>query len=384
MAKNLVIVESPAKARTVGRYLGSDYVVLASLGHVRDLPQRTLGVDVERGFEPEYEVTKDKERGGEGDSVEGEGRDQRLPGHRPRPRGRGDSLASCALGGPGPQEHQASWCSTRSRKRRFARRSTARVTSTRTWSTPSRRGAFSTGWWATSSAPCCGRRSFTTTPAPSLSPRAGCSRSRCGLVADRDGAIAAFVPKEYWTIEARLRGGSGAGGVFTASFHSVAGEKSRLEIPAEAEAMGLVADLRGASYSVAQVRKRQVKQRPAAPFTTSSLQQEAWRKLRFSARRTMAIAQQLYEGLPIGEEGSVGLITYMRTDSTSVRIVRAPGGRWPTCASDTAQTTRPSRQGHTQPGARARRRRTRPSGQPPFGGIQSRWPESRWPCPGSR
>ena len=140
------------------------------------------------------------------------------------------------------------------------------------------------------------------------------------LVVDREGEIQGFVPVEFWSIEASLakqqHGGEAAS--FDAQLQSIKGVKGKLEIPNEARAQEITSDLRGAAYEVASVRRREAHNRPGPPFITSTMQQEAARRLRFTARRTMQIAQQLYEGLSIGDEGSVGLITYMRTDSTNV------------------------------------------------------------------
>ena len=141
------------------------------------------------------------------------------------------------------------------------------------------------------------------------------------LVTDREKEIAAFVPEESWTLDAQLHKSSdplNKPNLFPAALHSVKGARRRLVISEENEARAYEAELRDAAYTVADVRKREVRQRPTAPFTTSTLQQEAGRKLRFTAQRTMSVAQQLYEGLAVGSEGSVGLITYMRTDSTQV------------------------------------------------------------------
>jgi DNA topoisomerase-1 len=141
------------------------------------------------------------------------------------------------------------------------------------------------------------------------------------MVVDREREIEAFVPVESWTLEAQLRKEGGQPSpedVFTGVLHSVKGQKGRLAIAKEEDARRYETELTGASYAVAAVKKRDVRQRPAAPFTTSTMQQEAGRKLRFTAQKTMVVAQQLYEGLPVGEGGPVGLITYMRTDSTQV------------------------------------------------------------------
>ena len=142
------------------------------------------------------------------------------------------------------------------------------------------------------------------------------------IIVDREREVEAFVPKEYWTIEAQLqkvaRAQKDRGEPFAAILHSIKGQKGKLSMPDEPTASRIKGELEGAEYTVAQVKKRDVKASPSPPFITSTLQQEAGRKLRFTAKRTMVAAQQLYEGLPIGNEGSVGLITYMRTDSTHV------------------------------------------------------------------
>ena len=136
------------------------------------------------------------------------------------------------------------------------------------------------------------------------------------LVVDRDSAISAFTPVEYWSLAASLQPDGGR--AFEAKLHNVAGEAGAIELPDQASVDRIAADLKGAGYKVASVKKREVKRRPAPPFITSTLQQDAFRQLRMSARQTMSVAQQLYEGINIGEGGSVGLITYMRTDSPQV------------------------------------------------------------------
>jgi len=141
------------------------------------------------------------------------------------------------------------------------------------------------------------------------------------MVVDREREIEAFIPVESWTIDNLLRkAGTEATekNQFSASLHSVKGDRARISIPNEEDARRYESEMADADYKVAEVRKRDVRQRPSAPFTTSTMQQEAGRKLRFTAQRTMAVAQQLYEGLTVGSEGQIGLITYMRTDSTQV------------------------------------------------------------------
>ncbi|MDA0988890.1 MAG: type I DNA topoisomerase [Chloroflexi bacterium] len=317
MAKNLVIVESPAKARTVGRFLGDDYVVLASMGHVRDLPQKVLGVDVDKDFEPIYEVLKDK---------------QKIV-REIRQNSKGATTIYLATD-PDREGEAIAWHLVHSAgltKRNLKRVVFHEITEKaikEAFKQPRDIDVNLVNAQQT-------RRILDRLVGYKLSPllwkkvvhhyartkslSAGRVQSvALRLVADREREILAFVPKEYWSIEAELEKASQPVGSFTASFHSEQGEKRKLDIIAESQAVSLVDDLNGAAYCVTQVKKRQIKQRPAAPFTTSSLQQEAWRKLRFPARRTMQIAQQLYEGLPLGDVGSVGLITYMRTDSTTV------------------------------------------------------------------
>lgn len=144
------------------------------------------------------------------------------------------------------------------------------------------------------------------------------------IVVDRESEINAFEPVEYWTIEANMakHGDSGPKRIeFKAGLHSLKGDKKKMEIPNGDRATELTSDLQGAAYAVSSVRKRETKSKPSAPFITSTMQQEASRKLRYTARRAMQVAQQLYEGMEIGDDGSVGLITYMRTDSTNVAEV---------------------------------------------------------------
>ena len=317
MAKNLVIVESPAKARTVGRYLGKDYAVVASLGHVRDLPQKELGVDVENGFEPSYETLKDKQK--VVSEIRRNSKDATTVYLATDPDREGEAIAwhlvhSAGLGRKTlkrvvfheitesaineafqhPRDIDENLVNAQ-QARRILDRLVGYKLSPVLWQKVVHHYART--------------KSLSAGRVQSVALR---------LVADREKAIQAFVPKEYWTIQAELKKAGEPRGSFNADFHSAKGDKRKLEIHVETEALGLVGDLKGAAYKVTRARKRQIKQRPAAPFITSSLQQEAWRKLRFPARKTMQLAQQLYEGLPIGDEGEVGLITYMRTDSTNV------------------------------------------------------------------
>ena len=319
MAKDLVIVESPAKARTVGRFLGDRYEALASMGHVRDLPRGEMGVEVdEKGFHPSYAVLSDKKK------IVAE-------------LAKASKAASTVYLATDPdREGEAiSWHLIKAARidpkktRRVVFHEITRSAIQEAFDNPRE---LDTDLVEAQQA----RRILDRLVGYRLSPvlwrkvRRGLSAGRVQsvalrLVVDRERAIQAFEPKEYWSIDATLTkagtNGSADGQVtFKAGLHSVKGDKGEIEIPNQARAEELTADLDGAAYTVDSVRQRERHSRPNAPFITSTLQQEASRKLRFTARRTMQVAQQLYEGLSVGDEGSVGLITYMRTDSTNVAV----------------------------------------------------------------
>ena len=321
MAKDLVVVESPAKARTVGRFLGSGYQTLASMGHVRDLSDKKKrgkpgvnGVEIDdEGFHPEYIVLPDKKKivtqlrkaSREADVVylatdpdrEGEAiswhlleaakiaksKVRRVVFHEITKEAINEAFEH-------PRELDYNLIDAQQ-----ARRILDRLVGYR----------LSPVLWGKV------KRNLSAGRVQSVALR---------LVVDREREIDAFVPVEYWSIESTLAKKLLNGDKridFKAALHSLKGKK-RIEISTGDRAHEIVADLQGAEYSVATVRKRETRRRPAAPFITSTMQQEASRKLRFTARRTMQVAQQLYEGISIGSEGEVGLITYMRTDSTNV------------------------------------------------------------------
>jgi DNA topoisomerase-1 len=314
---NLVVVESPAKARTIERILGGDFVVKASQGHVRDLPKGKLGVDIEDGFAPSYSVLKDKQ------AVV-----QEL-------KALGDRASSIYLATDPDREGEAiSWHLVRAMDWDNSDIPMHRVvfheiTQEAVKDAFNHPRSIDEELVNAQQA----RRILDRLVGYQISPllwrkvQRGLSAGRVQSVAlrmvvEREKEIEAFVPREYWTIEARLqkkgRTKKDEKEPFTALLNSVKGQKAKLSIPDGPAASRIEEDLRGAEHAVAEVKKREVKQSPSPPFITSTLQQEAGRKLRFSAKRTMSAAQQLYEGLSIGSEGSVGLITYMRTDSTHV------------------------------------------------------------------
>ncbi len=315
--KTLVIVESPTKARTLERYLGGGYAVRASYGHIRDLPKSKLGVDTERGFEPEYVVPEDSERAVRelraafrraGDLVLATDFDRE-----------GEAIAyhvAEVLGVPPEEAHRVTFTEITRDAILEAFRNPRAIDLRLVEAQQARRILDRLVGYRIS-------------PLLWKKVRRGLSAGRVQsvalrLIVDREREIRAFQPREYWSIDARLSA-DGDDRPFLARLVEVGGAKVAaspdrrgLLLRTEEEAMPHVERLRLASYRVTGVREREVKRGPAPPFTTSTLQQEAARKLGFSSRRTMAVAQQLYEGVDLPGEGRVGLITYMRTDSVHV------------------------------------------------------------------
>ena len=310
--KSLVIVESPAKARTLERILGRKYELKASLGHVRDLPKSKLGVDVDNGFSPEYVVPRAKSK------IAKELRDA------------SKKASTIFLATDPDREGEAiSWHLLEVMKnpktdyRRVVFHEITEEAITDAFKHPRDIDMQLVNAQQA-------RRVLDRLVGYKLSPllwkkvRRGLSAGRVQSVAlriivDREREIEKFIPVEYWSIEADLSREVNGNGKesFRASLIGLTGEK-KLDIPDQEHADIINEELKQAAYSVNTVKTKKVTRQPAPPFITSTLQQEASRRLRFSAAQTMALAQQLYEGLPVGDEGSVGLITYMRTDSTRV------------------------------------------------------------------
>ena len=304
----LVIVESPAKARTVGRILGRGFVVKASIGHVRDLLKSQLAVDIENDFKPTYRVPKEKqavvrelrEAVKEAAEVylatdpdrEGEAIAWHLTEVANIPASKLRRVVFHEITEPAIQEAFAHprgidmQLVNAQQARRILDRLVGYKLSPLLWEKV--RGRLSAG------------------RVQSVALR---------LIVEREREIQAFVPEEYWTIAVELSK-LDEDRTFRARLVRYLGAEP--ELKNEEQVRPLVAELEDALYVVVSVKKGERRRRPAAPFTTSTMQQEASRRLGFTARRTMAVAQQLYEGLPLGEEGSVGLITYMRTDSTNI------------------------------------------------------------------
>jgi DNA topoisomerase-1 len=301
----LVVVESPTKAKSISRYLGRGYEVKATIGHLRDLPTRKLGVDVDNGFQPDYVTIKGKTQtladlkkaakkasavylatdpDREGEAIAWHVADQmdtKAPIHRVRFDEITKEAVKAAMAKPGVIKDDLV-------NAQQARRILDRLVG------------------------------YKASPILWQSIKTGLSAGRVQTVAlrllvEREREIRAFKPVEYWSIAAECAKGDQ---VFTSELKKIDGHNPQLHT--EADARRVVADLEKLPFVVTKVEKRNRKKRPGAPFTTSTLQQEAAKKLGFSARRTMRAAQDLYEGMEIGEDAPAGLITYMRTDSVRV------------------------------------------------------------------
>ena len=307
----LVIVESPAKARTIGRYLGPEYDVAASVGHVRDLPKKELGVDVDNGFEPKYETIRGK--GKVLKELKSKSKNAESVILATDPDREGEAIAYHVA-------HHLGFEDDRSRFERVTFREITKGAVERALVSPE---ALDLNKVEAQQA----RRILDRLVGYQVSPflwkpiRPGLSAGRVQTVAlrlicEREDEIQAFDSVEYWSITARLEKEEHP---FEARLHKINGKTFRLDN--EEQAQAVVAAVQNVDFIAAEVKRRERRKNPAPPFTTSTLQQAASKRLRFSARRTMSTAQRLYEGIEVGRRGAVGLITYMRTDSTRV----APG-----------------------------------------------------------
>lgn len=308
MPTTLIIVESPAKTRTLRSFLGEGFRAEASMGHVRDLPEKVLGVNIEKGFKPKYVIIPERH-----DAIK---RLREAVAKADRvllasdPDREGEAIAY----------HLAHVLKLQNPERiEFNEITRSAVLNAIEHPRPidMRRVDAQEA-----------RRVLDRLVGYKLSPllwrkvRKGLSAGRVQsvvlrLICDREREIASFQPQEYWTITARL---SPRPPEEPAPFEArlVQRDHRKIELKTREDADGVLAELQGAEYRVGSVRKREQKRRPSPPFTTSTLQQEAARKLGFSNRKTMMVAQQLYEGVQLGDEGHVGLITYMRSDSVRV------------------------------------------------------------------
>ena len=303
--KSLIIVESPAKAKTINKYLGKDFVVEASVGHIKNLPKSKLGIDVDNGFLPEYETIK--------------GKDEVIA----RLRSHAQKASAVYLATDPDREGEAiAWHIAREiepENGRVFRVMFNEITERGIAEAMEHPTKVDQNLVDSQQA----RRAMDRLVGYKVSPFVwktvfyGLSAGRVQsvavrLICEREEAITAFVPAEYWSVIGEFS--TAAQQPFFAKLFKVAGDDPVIGNATTAE--GYVADIRKQSFAIADIQTRPVRRNPGAPFITSTLQQEAARRLRFPAKRTMMLAQKLYEGIELGEEGRVGLITYMRTDST--------------------------------------------------------------------
>ena len=318
MPKTLVVVESPAKAKTIEKYLGGDYTVRASYGHIRDLPKSKLGVDPEHDFEPEYIVPEDSERHvRELRSVHKKSDDLVLATDYDR-EGEAIAFHVATLLGVAPEGAKRVTFTEITRDAILEAFGRPREIDMKLVDAQQARRVLDrlVGYRIS---PLLWRR-----VRPGLS--AGRVQSvAVRLIVEREREIAAFNPIEYWSVDVRLTPDDGPEQPFLARLVEIpegkvaaSPDKKGVHLSAEVDAAQHVERLNRADYRVAKVEQKERKRSPAPPFTTSTLQQEAARKLGFGARKTMTLAQRLYEGISLPGEGSVGLITYMRTDSVNI------------------------------------------------------------------
>ena len=317
---SLVIVESPAKAKTIGKYLGRGYKVRATVGHIMDLPQKKLGIDLDNGFEPDLVPIPGKEKTIA--DLKSAAKSSREVFIATDPDREGEAIAWHVAEQLRPKRGKATIPIKRVLFHEITKDAVQRAISNA--------GEIDELKVEAQQA----RRvldrlvGYKASPVLWKTVKKGISAGRVQTVAlrlivEREREIRAFNPVEYWSVEAQLEK---SGTPFTAKLHHIDGKKP--EIHNQAEADRILGDLEGRkTFGVTDVKRRERRKNPSAPFTTSTLQQEAAKKLSFGSKRTMRVAQDLYEGIEVGDEGGVGLITYMRTDSTRVAEVAAGQAR---------------------------------------------------------
>ena len=307
MTKPLVVVESPTKVRTVKKYLGKDYNVAATVGHIKDLPNKEMGIDIQNGFKPKYNNIPGKQKIiKQLKAAAGDAADVYLA---PDPDREGEAIAW----------HTSEVLKKKGRK--FYRVLFHELTKDAIQRAMAAPDNLDRPKYEAQQA----RRILDRLVGYHISPllwrkvKGGLSAGRVQSVAlriicERERAIQAFEPQEYWSVTAHLEGDSPP--PFKAKLAKKNNEK--IELPNEEKTNAILADLDGKKFVVTKIVRKTTRKNPLPPFTTSKLQQDAIRKLRFSARKTMVVAQQLYEGIELGPGEPVGLITYMRTDSTRI------------------------------------------------------------------
>jgi len=303
-ASKLVIVESPSKAKTIGKYLGPDYIVMASMGHLRDLPKSTMGVDIDRNFEPEYIPLEAKAE---------------LIAELKKASQKAEKVYLAT--DPDREGEAISWHLKELLElpeEKACRVTFNEITQKVVLESIENPRAIDADLVDAQQA----RRVLDRIVGYQLSPllwkkiRRGLSAGRVQsvatrLVVDRENEIRSFIPREYWSLDVTLNRLSKTGS-FEARYY---GDTKKRELESEEQVNRVITDITGKEFTVTSVRRAEKKRSSAPPFTTSTLQQEASRKLNMTPKRTMAVAQQLYEGVDVEGEGTLGLITYMRTDS---------------------------------------------------------------------
>ncbi|MGE5614480.1 MAG: type I DNA topoisomerase [Bacillota bacterium] len=317
MANNLVIVESPAKANTIGRFLGKDYKIVASVGHVRDLPKSQMGVDVEDNFKPKYITIR-----GKGDIISKLKKEAKAANNiflATDPDREGEAISwhlASLLDIDENEKCRITFNEITKNAVRNAIKAPRKIDMNLVDAQQARRVLDRIVGYKIS-------------PLLWRKVRKGLSAGRvqsvaARLICDREEEIENFKPEEFWTITAKLAKKKKPGSSFDAKFFGMAGENGELkggekvELKNEAQVKEILKQLEGKKFIVGKVKKSEKKKAPAPPFTTSTMQQEAARKLGFPTKKTMMLAQQLYEGIEVKGHGAAGLITYIRTDSTRV------------------------------------------------------------------
>ncbi len=307
MSKSLIIVESPAKARTMKKYLGKDYDVRASVGHIRDLPVSKLGVDIKKDFAPQYVTIKGKTKIISDLKKAATKADEIFLA--PDPDREGEAIAwhiAHVLKSAKKPIHRALFHELTKKAIRSAIENSSSINQNKFQAQQARRILDRLVGYQIS-------------PLLWEKVRRGLSAGRVQSVAvrmicDRESKIDAFTPVEYWTISTKLEGKTPP--PFIAKLDKISGRKAKVEN--EEQSTEIVSFLKESEHTVSAVDKKERKRNPSPPFITSTMQQEANRKLHYPAKRTMGVAQKLYEGIELGDKGPVGLITYMRTDSTRI------------------------------------------------------------------
>jgi DNA topoisomerase-1 len=318
MNKDLIIVESPAKVKTIKKFLGKDYTVEASVGHVRDLPKKTLGVDVKDNFSPQYQITPGKEK--VVDKLKKAAAKARIVYLAPDPDREGEAIAW----------HVAELI--KEDNPNYKRIQFNEITSSAVQNALLHPRHLDTNLFKSQQA----RRVLDRLVGYKISPllwqkvRRGISAGRVQsvalrLIVEREQERRAFTPQEYWVFKASLQGASPP--PFEAELWKVKGKKPNIVNAQQAEE--LAEYINKASFSVSSIDQKKRQRHPKPPFITSSLQQDASNRLRFSAKKTMTLAQHLYEGVDLGQKGTTALITYMRTDSVRVsKEAKAAAKEW--------------------------------------------------------